>query len=73
MILDELAELTRIRITSDKEKISPEELHRLAVQKAEEEGKADFSFEAALRKPGLSVYVRTINYIAISTSISYTE
>ena len=55
MILDELAELTRIRITSDKEKISPEELHRLAVQKAEEEGKADFSFEAALRKPGLSV------------------
>ena len=56
MILDELAELTRIRITSDKEKISPEELHRLAVQKAEEEGKADFSFEAA----GSDIYLKEI-------------
>jgi len=55
MILDELAELTRKRIAADKEKISPEELRRLAEKMAAEDGKAGFPFEAALRKPGLSV------------------
>ncbi len=56
MILDELAALTRKRITADKEKISPAELHvkaeRLA---AEDENKGSFPFEAALKRPGLSV------------------
>lgn len=58
MILDELANLTRIRIEKNKEELPFESLKELVQEKLDAEssdGANAFAFEAALRKEGLSI------------------
>ena len=51
MILEELAVAARTRISQEKQRVSPQELRRMAESMPVETG---FPFEKALRKPGLS-------------------
>lgn len=50
MILEKIAERTRQRVEDRKRKIPPEVMRKMAVEKE----RGDFSFERALRSPGLS-------------------
>ncbi|MCR5655674.1 MAG: indole-3-glycerol phosphate synthase TrpC [Lachnospiraceae bacterium] len=56
-ILNELADAARVRVSADKEKISPEKMKELAVAKSEKEradGGVLFPVERALEKEGIS-------------------